>query len=88
MDIGFSLCATPDYLIFMSEYFRCILGTPRISRSVQKLSGSSEVIPALNLVQREVSVEVKTKARSMEVTRIISESPEQRFEVQMGLSRQ
>ena len=78
----------PDYLVLMSEYFRCVLGTPRISRSVWKLSGSSEVILALNVVQRKVSVDVKTEARSLEVTRIISGSPEQRFEVQMGLSRQ
>ena len=63
----------PNYLILMSEYFRCVLGTLRISRSIQKLSGSSEVNPKLSVVQREVRVEVKTKARSLEVTRIILE---------------
>jgi len=41
-----------------------------------------------NVVQREVSIEVKNKARPLEVTRIISRSPEQRLEVQMGLGRQ
>jgi len=46
----------------MSKYFRCIPGTLRISRSIQKLSRSLEVIPELNIVQREVSVEVKNKA--------------------------
>ena len=69
MDIGFSLCAVPDYLILMSKYFRCVLGTLRISGSIQKLSRSSEVIPELNVVQREVSIEVKNKARALEVTR-------------------
>ena len=38
----------------------------------------------LSIVQREVSIEVKNKARSLEVTRIISGSPEQRFKVQGG----
>ena len=74
----------PDYLVLMSEYFSCVLGTPRISGSVQKLSRSSEVNPELSLVQREVSVVVKNKARALEVTRIISGSLEQRFEVQEG----
>ena len=68
----------------MSMYFRCVPGTPRISGSVQKLSRSSEVNPELSLVQREVSVVVKNKARALEVTRIISRSPEQRFKVQGG----
>ena len=84
MDIGFSLCTAPDYLVLVSKYFRCIPGTLRISRSIQKLSGSLEVILELNVVQREVSIEVKNKARSLEVTRIISRSLEQRFEVQGG----
>ena len=48
------------------------------------MSKSSEVSLELNIVQREVSVEVKNKARSLEVTRIISRSLEQRFEVQGG----
>src|SRR5882724_11217140 len=78
-DIGFSLCAAPNYLILMSEYFRCVLGTLRITRSVWKLSGSLEVNLELRIVQREVSIEVKNKARAWEVTRIISGSPEQRF---------
>jgi len=68
----------------MSEYFSCVLGTPRISGSVQKLSRSSEVNLELSIVQIEVSIEVKNKARSLEVTRIISRSPEQRLQVQGG----
>ena len=58
-DIGFSSCAAPNYLVLMSEYFRCVPGTLRISGSVQKLSGSLEVNPELSVVQREVSIEVK-----------------------------
>ena len=38
-DIGFSLCAVPNYLILMSEYFKCILGTLRISRGVRSVQG-------------------------------------------------
>jgi len=72
----------PNYLILVSKYFRCILGTP--TRSVWKLSRSSEFNPELSIVQREVSIEVKNKARALEVTRIISGSPEQRSEVQGG----
>ena len=34
LDVGFSSCAVPNYLILVSKYFRCILGTPRISRNV------------------------------------------------------
>ena len=49
-----------------------------------KLSGSLEVNLELSVAQREVSVEVKNKTRALEVTRIISGSPEQRFEVQGG----
>jgi len=30
LDIGFSSCTAPNYLILVSEYFKCILGTPRI----------------------------------------------------------
>jgi len=30
LDVGFSLCAAPNYLILVSKYFGCILGTPRI----------------------------------------------------------
>jgi len=66
----------------MSEYFGCIPGTPRISRGVWKLSGSSEVNLELSVVQREESIEVKYEARSLEVTRIISGSLELRFEIQ------
>jgi len=33
-DIGFSLFTVPNYLILVSEYFRCFPGTLRISRSV------------------------------------------------------
>jgi len=72
----------PNYLVLVSEYFRCLLGTPRISGSVCELSGSSEVNPELSVVQREVSIEVKNKARSLEVIRIISRNLEQRFDVQ------
>ena len=59
LDIGFSLCAVPNYLILMSKYFRCVPGTPRISGSVWELSGSSEVNLELSIVQREVTIEVK-----------------------------
>jgi len=45
----------------MSEYFRCILKVPRIPRSVQEWSGSSEINPELSIVQSEVSVEVRIK---------------------------
>ena len=31
-DIGFNLCTAPNYLTLMSEYFKCILATLRISR--------------------------------------------------------
>jgi len=41
-------------------------------------------VPELNIVQRGVSVEVKNKDRSLEVTRFNSGSPEQRFGVQGG----
>jgi len=27
LDIGFSLCTAPNYLVLVSEYFGCILGT-------------------------------------------------------------
>jgi len=30
LDIGFSSCAVPNYLILLSKYFGCVLGTPRI----------------------------------------------------------
>jgi len=49
-DIGFS---SPNYLVLLSKYFRCIPGTPRIL----KVSGE---------VQREGSIEVKYEARSLE----------------------
>jgi len=58
------MCCT--YLILMSVYFRCIPGTLRISGSVQEFSGSLEVNPELSIVQREGSIEVKWKARSLE----------------------
>jgi len=29
-DIGFSLCAVSNYLVLVSEYFGCVLRTPRI----------------------------------------------------------
>ena len=48
-------------------------GSSEGSGSVWKLSGSSEVNPEPSIVQREVSIEVKTKARSLEVTRDIPE---------------
>ena len=49
----------PEYLILVSEYFRCVPGTLKISGNVQKLSRSLEVNPELSIVQREVTVEVK-----------------------------
>jgi len=69
--------------------FQMCSGTLRISRSVWKLSRSSEVIPELNVVQREGSVEVKYKARSLE-WQGFSGSPEQRglWGIKMGLSSQ
>ena len=50
MDIGFSSCTVSNYLILMSEYFRCILGVLRISGSVWKLSRSLEVNLELSIV--------------------------------------
>ena len=58
MDISFSSCAVPNYLVLMSEYFRCVLGVLRISGSVWKLSRNLEVNPELSVVQREMSIEV------------------------------
>ena len=72
-DIGFSSCTAPDYLILMSKYLRCVPWCPRMSRSYWKLSRSSEVNLELSIVQREVSVEVKNKARALEVTGLILE---------------
>jgi len=74
------------HALHLTTSFSCLsisdaLGTLRISRSIQKLSGSLEVILELNVVKREVSVEVNNKARSLEVTRIIPGSLEQRFKV-------
>ena len=66
----------------MSEYFRCVLGTLRITRSVWKLSGSLEVNLELRIVQREVSIEVKNKARVLDMTNIILEVQKLRFKVQ------
>ena len=34
LDVSFSLCTVPNYLILMSEYFKCVPGTLRISRGV------------------------------------------------------
>jgi len=69
------LVHSANYLILVSEYFRCILGTLRISE--------------LSVVQREVSVEVKTKAISWEVTGIILEVQNRGFMgVKTGSSRQ
>jgi len=73
LDIGFSLCIVPNYLILMSKYFICVLGVLRISGSVWKLSRSLEVNPELSVVQREVSVEVKNKSRALEVTGLFLE---------------
>jgi len=42
LDVGFSSCAVPKYLILVSKYFGCILGTPRILE-VSERSGSLEV---------------------------------------------
>jgi len=76
-----ALCLTTSYscLSISDAIWRL-----RISGSIWKLSRSLEVIPELNVVQSEMSVEVKNKARSLEVTRIISRSLEQRVEVQGG----
>ena len=71
----------PNYLVLVSEFFwECL-----------EVVWSLEVNLELSIVQREVSIEVKSKARALEVTGIISGSLEQRFEVQgvkMRLSRQ
>ena len=48
-------------------------GSSKISGSVWKLSGSLEVNLELSIVQREVSIEVKNKARPLEVTRLFPE---------------
>ena len=73
-----ALCLTTSYscLSISDAIWRL-----RISGSIWKLSRSLEVIPELNVVQSEMSVEVKNKARSLEVSKIISRSLEQRFEV-------
>jgi len=51
-DVGFSSCAVPDYLLLMSEYFKCIPEVLRITGSVWELSGSLEVNLELSIVQR------------------------------------
>ena len=71
-DIGFSLCAAPDYLLLMSEYFRCILEVLRMSGSVQKSSGSSEVNLGLSVVQRD-ECRGQSKARALEVIGLFPE---------------
>jgi len=53
------LCTAPNYLILMSEYFKCVLGTPRISRGVRSVRESLEVIQNWSIVQREGGIEVK-----------------------------
>jgi len=58
--------ADPNYLLLLSEYFRCIQEVPRMPRSAQKLSRSLEVNLELSIVQREVSIEVKSKARVLD----------------------
>jgi len=43
-DVGFSSCAVPNYLVLVSEYFRCIpgtLGIPEVSEEVQKFRSKS-----------------------------------------------
>jgi len=59
-------------------------GDSKDNQKCRKLSRSSEVNQELSIVQREVSVEVKNKARALEVTRNISRSLEQGFKVQGG----
>ena len=44
LDIGFSSCAAPNYLILVSEYFGCVLGTlriPEVSEVVQEFGSKS-----------------------------------------------
>jgi len=77
-----SACVLHLTTSYFVQYFRCVLGVLRISGSVWKLPGSSEVNLELSIVQREVSIEVKNKGWSSGSNRIISGSPEQRFEVQ------
>jgi len=60
----------------MSEYFRCVPGTPRILE-VSEVSRSQEVNPEWSVVQRVGSIEVKNEA-DLGVTRG-SGSLEQRF---------
>ena len=54
----------------ISDVFQGVL---RISASVQKLSGSLEANPELSVVQREVSIEVKNKTSTLEVTGLLPE---------------
>src|SRR5882724_1205965 len=56
------------YLILLSEYFRCVPGTPRIPEVLEVVQ-ESEVIQS----SREGSVEVKNEARSLGMTRVFLE---------------
>ena len=38
-DFSFSSCTVSNYLILMSEYFKCVPGTPKISRGVRSIPG-------------------------------------------------
>ena len=51
LDIGFSSCAVPNYLLLLSEYFGCVLGIPRNSGGAEVIQ-SSEGNPELRIVQR------------------------------------
>src|SRR5882724_10763289 len=45
-DVSFSSCTAPNYLVLMSKYFRCILGTlriPEVSEVVQEFGSNPEL---------------------------------------------
>ena len=39
LDVGFSSCMAPNYLILVSKFLKCNLGTPRISRGIRSVLG-------------------------------------------------
>ena len=57
------------HLVLLSEYFRCVPGTPRIPEVLEVVQ-ESEVIQS----SREGSVEVKNEARSLETTKVFQKS--------------
>jgi len=51
----------PNYLVLISEYFKCVLGTSRISGGVRSVPGVLEVFWNWSIVQREGSIEASRK---------------------------